>query len=103
MPSGKPGARLSIDKNRIKPGVYTLYDLGDIVVTPDSWIWFSQSWSTYLDVGTRIYEPGAANVWHAWVSMKFDGPSCGGTAKDDLVLVDRIILVRKGAGQFDAP
>jgi hypothetical protein len=44
----------------------------------------------------------AANVWHAWVSMKFDGPSYRGTAKEDLVLVERIILVKKSANQFQA-
>jgi hypothetical protein len=103
-PSGTHGARLKLDKDQITPGVYRLYELGDIVVTPDSWIWFSaRSWATHLEVGTRVYEPGADNAWRAWVSMKFDGPSYGGTAKEDQVLVDRIILVKTGKAQFDAP
>ena len=95
-PSGVQGAKLKIDQDQITPGAYRLYELGEIVVTPDSWIWFSaKSWVTHLEVGTRIYEPGADNLWHAWVSMKFDGPSYSGAAKEDLVLVDRVILVRK--------
>ena len=103
-PSGTHGPRLKLDKNQITPGQYRLYELGEIAVTPDSWIWFSaKSWVTHLEVGTRVYEPGAANVWHAWVSMKFDGPSYGGTAQEDLVLVDRIILVKKIANQFQTP
>jgi hypothetical protein len=53
-------------------------------------------------VGTRVYEPGAPNVWHAWVSIKSDGPSYGGTAKEDLVLVDQIILVKKITNQFQS-
>ncbi len=95
-PSGTHGARLKLDQDRITPGAYRLYELGEIVVTPDSWLWFSaKSWVTHLELGTRVYEPGAANVWRAWVSMKFDGPSYGGAAKHDIVLVDRIILVKK--------
>jgi hypothetical protein len=35
--------------------------------------------------------------------MKFDGPSYGGSSTNDQVLVDRIILVPKGKGQFAAP
>ncbi|MFA7159083.1 MAG: DUF4838 domain-containing protein [Kiritimatiellia bacterium] len=102
-PPGKEGARLKIEKDRITPGAYRLYELGKIEVTPDSWIWFSaQSWGTHLEVGDRLYEPGADNVWRAWVSMKFDGPLYGGAATNDFVLVDRIILVREGKGQFEA-
>jgi hypothetical protein len=95
-PSGTHGARVTIEKDQITPGVYRLYELGDIAVTPDCWIWFSaKSWATHLEVGTRLYEPGADNVWHAWVSLKFDGSSYGGKAQEDQVLCDRIILVRK--------
>jgi len=102
-PSGKSGARIKIGKDQITPGAYRLYELGRIEVTPDSWIWFSaKSWATRLEVGDRIYEPGADNLWHAWVSMKFDGPSYGGSATNNQVLVDRIILVREGKGQFEA-
>ncbi len=66
------------------------------MVTSDSWIWFSaKSWVTRLEIGTRVYEPGAANTWQAWVSLKLDGPSYGGKADKDEVLCDRIILVKK--------
>ena len=64
-------------------------------------------------LGERLFEPGANNVWTAYVSLKFDGPTYGskpnepllapadrihyrGLAESDLVLVDRIILVKKG-------
>lgn len=92
-PSGNQGARLSLDKKQITPGVYKLYDLGEITVTPDSWIWFSaKSWGTHLEVGNRVFEPGADNKWRAYVSLKFDGPSYGGNGDKDVVLCDRIIL-----------
>lgn len=95
-PTGIHGARVSIPGDQITPGVYRLYELGEITVTPDCWIWFSAlSWVTHLEVGPRLYDPGADNVWHAWVSLKFDGPTYGGAAQEDLVLVDRIILVRQ--------
>jgi hypothetical protein len=97
-PSGIHGARVKISPDQITPGVYRLYELGEITVTEDSWIWFSaKSWVTHLEVGTRVYEPGAVNRWQAWVSLKFDGPTYGGAAKEDLVLVDRIILVKRNA------
>jgi hypothetical protein len=86
---------LKIDQEQITPGEYRLYELGEITVTPDCWIWFSaQSWATHLEVGTRLYEPGAENNWSAWVSLKFDGPSYGGEAEEDTVLVGRIVFVK---------
>jgi len=95
-PKGKQGPRLSLERKDIVPGEYRLYRLGTITVTPDSWIWFSaKSWGTHLELGNRLYEPGADNLWEAWVSLKFNGPSYGGTATNDQVLCDRIICVRK--------
>ena len=95
---GVHGPRLSVDKDRITPGVYRFYKLGTVMVTPDCWLWFSaQSWGTHLDVGTRLYEAGADNRWDAWVSLKFDGPAYGGAAAEDRVLCDRIVFVQAAA------
>jgi len=97
-PSGVHGPRVSLDRDRITPGAYQLHKLGAITVTPDSWVWFSaKSWATNLQLGERLYEPGADNLWETYVSFKCDGPSYGGTAKEDQVLVDRIIFVRTDA------
>jgi hypothetical protein len=93
---GKEGARIRLEQKDITPGKYRLYKLGAITLTPDSWIWFSaKSWATNQQLGERLYEPGAINQWDAWVSLKFDGSTYGGTAKEDLVLCDRIIVVKK--------
>ena len=93
---GKEGARIRLEQKDINPGKYRLYKLGPITLTPDCWIWFSvKSWATNQQLGERLYEPGASNQWEAWVSLKFDGPTYGGTAKEDLVLCDRIIVVKK--------
>jgi hypothetical protein len=95
-PKGKHGPRLKLDKDKITPGVFKLYKLGEITVIPDSIIWFSsKSWATSLSVGKRLYEPGEANTWDAYVSLKLDGPSYGGKAEKDVVLCDRIICVKK--------
>lgn len=106
------GARRALEAAEIKPG-YHVYKLGEVTLTPDCIIWFSaKSWATQLAVGERLYEPGEENRWEVYVSMRFDGPSFtgkvdesllatpdraayDGPAKGDLVLVDRIILVRK--------
>jgi len=107
------GERLRLEPAAIQPGVYKLHKLGVIDVTPDCVIWFSaRSWSTQLQLGERLYEPGADNHWTAYVSIKCDGPSYGAAANEkllaladrkpyagvsdqDLVLVDQIILVRQ--------
>ena len=95
-PKGKEGARIRLEQKDITPGKYRLYKLGAVTFTPDCWIWFSvKSWATNQQLGERLYEPGASNQWEAWVSLKFDGPTYGGTAKEDLVLCDRIIVVKK--------
>ena len=97
-PAGTHGPRLSLARDAITPGAYRLYRLGAITAAPDCWIWFSaQSWETRVELGERLYEPGAGNRWEAYVSVKFDGPTYGGRAAEDLVLVDRVILVRQAA------
>ncbi len=114
------GARRNLLKEELIPGEYTLYKLGEIALTPSCSIWFSaRSWATRLELGERLYEPGADNRWDAYVSLKCLGPTYGEISGDDLmpleqrdyqgldpadlVLVDRIILVRKGRDQFVAP
>ncbi|NOZ20780.1 MAG: DUF4838 domain-containing protein, partial [Planctomycetes bacterium] len=91
-PSGKHGPRLSLSRDDIIPGTYQLHKLGTLTVTPDCLIWFSaKSWATNIDLGKRLYEPGADNLWEAYVSLKFDGPMYGGKGPENQVLVDRII------------
>jgi len=90
-----------LSADEITPGKYRIYELGEIEISPDCMFWFSaQSWATHVELGRRLYEPGAENRWEAYASMKFDGPTYGGTAEKDQVLVDRIILLRKGKDQF---
>jgi len=110
------GARRAVERKEIEAGAYKVYKLGVVDVTPDCIIWFSaRSWETSLTIGDRLYEPGADNHWEAYVSLKFDGPAYGGKVDTnlvsmadrvhygdyrrgeknrDLVLVDRVILVR---------
>jgi len=97
----KHTARLKIGLDRITPGSYKLYKLGMIEVTSDCMIWFSsKSCQTHLKLGDRLYEPGADNLWEAWVSLKFDGPMYNGKGKTNQVLCDQIILVQKNPDQF---
>ena len=93
------GPVLKVTRSEMTSSGYKLYKLGTIEVTPNSWIWFSgKSSLTHLKVGDRVYEPGEDNLWDAYFSMKCDGPTYGGKAEKDSVLVDRIILVRKDEG-----
>ena len=90
------GPRLELPRDRITPGQYRLYPLGEIdLATDDSLIWFGRSWATNQEVGSRLYFPGEINRWKAWVSLKFTGASYGSTGEDQ-VLCDRVILVRQG-------
>lgn len=105
------GPRLAIEKSQIDAGVYQLFEIGEIDITPDCLIWFSaRSWQTQLDL-SPYFEPDGSNRWTAYVSLKFLGPTYGdelgeallpaakrdylGTDPTDLVLVDRVILVRQ--------
>ena len=95
-PKGKEGARLRLELKDITPGKFRVYKLGVITATPDCWVWFSaKSWATQQQLGDRLYQPGEANQWEAWVSLKFDGPTYGGTGAQDQVLCDRIIVVKQ--------
>jgi len=98
-----PSITRSIKLDEITPGVYRLYKLGEVIVTPAAMIWMPEwSCSTILEIGQRLYEPGAENRWEAYLSLKFDGPTYGGPAKEDRVLVDQVIMVRKSDDQFKA-
>ena len=110
------GARRALKAAEIEPGTYSTYKLGTVEITPACLIWFSaRSWATNLQLGERLYEAGADNVWEAHVSLRFDGKTYGGTpneallplkarhdygdyrqgkTEEDLVLVDRVILVK---------
>jgi hypothetical protein len=89
------GPDLELTPADITPGEYQLHRLGEFdVTTDDSLIWFGRSWQTNLQVGSQLYFPGETSHWEAWVNLKFDGKSWGGKG-EDLVVCDRVILVRK--------
>ena len=91
------GPRLEIPHDRITPGEYRLYPLGEIdLTTDDSKIWFGRSWQTNLEVGSQLYFPGESNRWKAWISLKFTDSNYGGEGEDQ-VLCDRVFLVRQGS------
>ncbi len=92
----KPGAALKLIQKDIKPGEWKLYNLGEIKLTPNCMIWFSnKSWMTNLELG-GIFKPDSENLFDAYVSLKFKGSRYGGEG-EDMVLCDRIILVNKSS------
>lgn len=90
----KPG------KENIKPGQYTLYDLGEVTLTPKTWAYFGRSWQTRFDLGQRFYMIETSNQWRVYASLKFTGDSYAGDGKPDAVYCDRVILV---APQQESP
>jgi hypothetical protein len=92
------GPDLELTPAEIRPGEYQLHRLGEInVTTDDSLIWFGRSWLTSTAIGSRLHFPGETSRWEAWVNLKFDGKSWGGKG-EDLVVCDRVILIRKTSG-----
>lgn len=90
------GPDLQLTPADIKPGQYQLHRLGEFdVTTDDSLIWFGRSWLTSVAIGSRLHFPGETSRWEAWLNLKFDGQSWGGQG-EDLVVCDRVILVRQG-------
>ncbi|MFC1453968.1 DUF4838 domain-containing protein [Verrucomicrobiota bacterium] len=100
-PWGTAGPQCSLKLEDITPGVYRLYKLGTIEVTQRCRIWLqvNQGWATVLNLGGRMHDSANPapkdNRWEAYLSLKFDGPAYGGKAKENIVLCDRIILVKK--------
>ena len=89
------GPRRKLKREEIQPGRYQVYHLGLIHLTPDCKLWFSaKSWATKVQLGECLYDPVAETRWDAYVSLKFEGPDYGGTTKENLVLCDRIILIK---------
>ena len=92
-------------------GVYRLYPLGTITVTPNCRIWFSGSWETKLELGERLHRPPSPdndNRYEVSVSLKFNPPippTPAEIAQNDKwsldtnapysVLCDQIIFVKK--------
>ena len=99
-----PSVTRAVPLEEIQPGVYRLYKLGAVTMAPDAEIWMPDwSCSTLLNIGQRLHEPGADNCWEVYVSLKFDGPTYGGDAENDLAWCDQVILVRKSTDQFNKP
>ena len=71
-------------------------------MSPSVGVYVGRSWSTHLQFGEQLYEPGGENRWQGWISIQCDGPSFGGQAPEDRVLVDRVILVNRSRDQFEA-
>ena len=100
----KRTAEIEVGLDRITPGEYKLYEMGTFEIGgSDALIWFGRSWATHLQVGKRLYMPGVANRWKAYVSLKFDGPTYGGDADtEDQVRISRLILVKASDDQGNA-
>lgn len=94
---------MRLELAEIEPGVYWLFELGEFQMAPTVGAYFGRSWQTHLKFGESLYEPGGENRWAGWVSIKFDGPTYGGEAEDDQVLVDRVVLINLSRDQFEAP
>lgn len=102
------GPTVVLEPDKIERGVYRLYPLGEIQVSPDSIIWFGWSWSTQLHVGQRLYAPPSPdndNRYDVYVSLKFTPKladyrhyphhSVPPPEVDFSVLCDQIIFVKK--------
>ncbi len=89
-----------LEKADITPGVYQIHEIGEVPMQSDSRIYFGRSWQTHLDLGELLYEPGAENLWRAYITIKLDGARYGGEGEETVALADRIIMVRVSDDQF---
>ncbi len=71
----KEGPRGKLKNEECIRGEFKIYPLGEIEVTPDSFVWFSaRSWETNVKIGERLYSPPSAvndNRYDVYVSLKF--------------------------------
>ena len=90
----KNNISVKLGEKDITPGKYQIFKLGEVKpVIGKCIIWFGSSWSTNYD-GTKIMDLADAQAkYDCWVSLKFPKGYKGG--RDELVLCDQIILVKK--------
>ena len=101
MDTGERVANVDLEPDQIEAGQYQLVSLGEIEMTPETWIFFGSSWLTHFEVGRHLFEEGAANLWEVHASVKLDGPAYGGDGGENTALVDRLFLVNTAACPAD--
>ena len=85
---------VTLEEWDITPGKYQIFKLGEVKpVIGKCLIWFGYSWSTNYDVSKIMDLTDAQAKYDCWVSLKFPKGYKGG--RDELVLCDQIILVKK--------
>jgi len=83
-----------IKAGQIAPKTYRIYRLGEVKVTENSILWFSnKSRQPRLLLGDRLYEAGTPNRWDVFVSLKFEGSAYGGEGENK-VWCGRVIVVQ---------
>lgn len=80
----------------IVPNQYKLYKIDSAPVKQNDYLYLFRSWSVKVHFDTFL-QGKPAQLYDIYVSMKFEGPSYGGSTQDpDSVYIDRVILVGKG-------
>jgi hypothetical protein len=76
------------------PG-YGLYHLGRFPLGPGFYVWVTQSWGIQIPVGFVYDAAQPQREWDLYLSLRLEGPAYphGGTAPQNTVSVDRLILV----------
>ena len=93
MDTGTRVCTVSLGTDEIDAGSYQLVSLGELPITPETWVYFGRTWNTHFNLGRYLYDPDGVNRWRGYVSLKLDGPSYGGGAPQDIVVVDRVFMV----------
>ena len=86
------------DRDKVfKDEKYHWYCLGETKLVGDCYIWLHWSWRMNFKCLSSVYssmEPDA--VYQIWLSIKLQGPAYApGSGKENAVIVDRIIIVKK--------
>lgn len=90
------GPKKTLEVKDILPDKYKFYHLGVAKLSKNCKVWLSSnSWCVGYEAQYLCGEPGAANEWDIWVSLKFEGPAYPGSkAVKDRILSDRVVLVK---------
>ena len=85
---------VKLGEKDITPGKYQIFKLGEVQpVTGKCMVWFGRSWGTHYDMNRLMDLTDVQAKYDCWVSLKFPKGYKGG--RDELVLCDQIILVKK--------
>ncbi len=84
---------MDIPSANLKKGTFAFYKIGTHKLSQICRIWGHPSWATGCELGRFFEIDNPDNPWDMYVSLKFTGPAYDGTAGENRVYIDQLLLI----------